>query len=200
MRSLDRARRGLLKSAAGLLPLAVGSTRAGLAGAHERVGAVLPPKPVPAIEVTRVADGRNDRLDAALRGKVTAVQLMFTGCSATCPIQGAQFAELSQLLAKAPPALQLLSVSIDPLGDDLKSMRAWLKNFSADPVRWTAVVPAMAAVDPLIDFLNGRANSVDRHTPQVYLFDVLGQLVYRTPDLPAARLVATVMSKLADQR
>ena len=55
------------------------------AHAHQSPGSVTPPRLVPDLTLTG-ADAQALSLKRALLGHVTAMQLMFTGCSATCPI------------------------------------------------------------------------------------------------------------------
>jgi protein SCO1 len=167
--------------------------------AHEAFGPVNPRLSLPRMAV-QGTNGKNGDLSAALHGRVTALQLMFTGCSATCPIQGAVFAEAQQALERAGPDLQLVSLSIDPLGDDIRSLRSWLHRFGAQPQRWSAALPRAQDVDRVLDFLRGRAAGAERHTPQVYVFDRDAQLAYRTQDLPAADHLLSLMQTIASQR
>lgn len=167
--------------------------------AHATYGPVTPPALAPALALTG-SDGQAVALHTVLKGHVTAVQLMFTGCTATCPIQGAIFADTQLQLAQAGRDLRLLSLSIDPLGDDAKALAAWLGRFGAQTPRWTAAVPRVKDVDPLIDFLRGRASGVDRHTAQAFLFDRRGRLAFRTADMPAGADLAALMRQLADLR
>jgi protein SCO1 len=167
------------------------------AQAHDFYGRVTPAQAVPPLRVAPVDSPATD-LDRLLRGTVTAMQLMFTGCSATCPIQGAMFAEVQRRLTGAAGHLRLLSVSIDPLGDDPKSLRTWLRGFGADPSRWTAALTTTQELDRLLDFLRGRATGADRHTPQVYLFDRRARLFLRTVDLPSGSSVARMMQDLTE--
>lgn len=146
------------------------------------------------------AEGRSATLQGLLKGHTTAVQLMFTGCSATCPIQGAIFADAARMLAGASRELRLLSVSIDPLGDSPKALEAWLRRFDAPPQRWTAAVPRMQDVDGLLDFLRGRASGVDRHTAQAFLFDRQARLAFRTIDMPSGADLAALLRQLAELR
>jgi len=186
------ARRALLRAAAAAC--VTGAVRQ--AGAHDSIGVVKPALAVPALEMTSM-DGRPVKLDALLRGKVTALQLMFTGCSATCPISGALFSDLQGRLAQAPSNFQLLSVSIDPLGDDPKALRTWLQRFGARPERWTAALSTTKDLDRLLDFVGGRASGVDRHTAQVYLFDTQARLSYRTTEMPPPVAVSALMGQIA---
>ena len=166
------------------------------ANAHDPIGVVKPAQAVPVLEMTSM-DGRPVRLDGMLLGKVTALQLMFTGCSATCPISGALFSDLQSRLAQAPGNFQLLSVSIDPLGDDPNALRTWLQRFGARPERWTAALSTTKDVDRLLDFVGGRARGVDRHTAQVYLFDTQARLSYRTTEMPPPVAVSALMGQIA---
>jgi protein SCO1/2 len=169
------------------------------AAAHALYGPVTPPVQPPAIRLT-TAQGHTVALQNLLKGHITAVQLMFTGCTATCPIQGAIFAEAASQLATAASELRLLSISIDPLGDDTRALTAWLHRYGAQPPRWGAAVPLVKDVDKLLDFLRGRASGVDRHTAQAFLFDRQARLAFRTTDMPAGGDLAALMRQLADLR
>jgi len=191
----SRARRRMLGGAAALI---VAPLAASQALGHGSFGPVQPALAAPALSLSDM-NGQRVALTALLTGRVTALQLMFTGCSATCPIQGAMFADVQQRLAADDPRLRLLSVSIDPLGDDPKALRAWLAKFGAQASRWSAALPQMKEVDALLDFVRGRAPGVDRHTAQAYVFDRQARLVYRTEDMPnppeLVRLVKQVAAR-----
>jgi protein SCO1 len=164
------------------------------APAHDPFGPLRPPLPAPRLALTG-DDGNRFELRERLRGRITALQLMFTTCNATCPIQGALFAAVAPLIA-GQREMQLLSLSIDPLGDSPQALRAWLVRFGTH-AHWRAAVPRVEEVDRLLDFVRGRAAGADRHTAQVYLFDRLARLSYRTADMPPARFVADMMGQLS---
>ena len=173
--------------------LCAGGARAQAVPAHGSLGPVSPPQPVPELALVDEA-GRPFELRQRLRGRASAVQLMFTGCSATCPIQGALFAAVAPLLPAE--GAQLLSLSIDPLGDTPAALRAWRARFGAHPA-WQAALPRVQDVDRLLDFLRGRARGADRHTAQVYLFDHEARLAWRTVEMPPASHVAELLRQLA---
>ncbi|MEJ8856023.1 SCO family protein [Variovorax robiniae] len=185
-------RRALLRAgiAAALPALCIGKARA-----HNAAGEVRPPLLAPDIKVTSNT-GSTARLRDLLTGKATALQLMFTGCSSICPIQGALFAQVQAALPRSDSSLQLLSASIDPLGDDPKALTAWLARFQAGS-RWRAFSPAPALLDTWLDFLAGRAVGPDKHTGQVYFFDRQARLVLRTVDFPQPAEVARLLAQLA---
>lgn len=189
-----RRRHALLPLLASLSPAAWPQASA---PSHDPFGPVRPPLPLPDLALTG-EDGRSFQLSQRLRGRITALQLMFTGCSTSCPLQGALFAALAPQVV-AQREMQLLSVSIDALGDTPAALTAWLAKFGA-PAHWRAAVPRVTDVDRLLDFLRGRASGADRHTAQVYLIDRQGRLAYRTADLPPARFVADTMDQMARMR
>ncbi|MDZ7812201.1 MAG: SCO family protein [Ideonella sp.] len=161
-------------------------------------GPIKPPRPVPALALT-THTGAKTNLVALTRGKLTAIQLMFTGCSAVCPIQGAIFAAAQRKLAKSMPQVQWLSLSIDPLGDDPKALAAWLKRHGAQP-GWTAAVPGLKDSEALFDMIGRRsqefAGDVDRHTAQVFIADRQARLVFSTANMPSPEVLEEVLREI----
>lgn len=192
--SLSTRRRLLL---GGALALA-GAARANDGGNHFPFGRVLPPRGMDAWPVTTHGGVRTD-LPALLAGKVTAVQLMFTGCGGTCPIQGSLFAGAQQALGGRPGGAQFLSISIDALGDTPAALAAWLTKFGAAP-GWLAALPQARDVEAIIERLGRggekRPAGPDPHTGQVHLFDRRARLVYRTPSLPRPAQIATLLREI----
>jgi protein SCO1/2 len=193
-----RSRRAVLR---GLVALALTSA-AGPLAAHGLLGPVTPPLSLPDIGLT-LHDGRRTRLSALLSGRVCALQLMFTGCSSICPIQGAVFADVQrQLVAAGRPGRRdavsfgLVSISIDALGDDARALAAWRQRHGADR-DWLAAVPSVDDIDRLIEVLRGRATGVDRHTAQVFITDRAGRLAYRCAELAAASAVVQALRGVA---
>jgi protein SCO1/2 len=168
------------------------------AAAHGGLGPVTPPLGVPDLPVT-LHDGRRATLPSLLRNRITAVQLMFTGCSASCPVQGAVFAVLQGLVLGALPAALLLSLSIDPLSDDAAALKAWRRRFGAAE-GWLAASPPVKHAEVMLDFMQGRrapGRVADRHNAQVFLFDARGRLAYRLAEFAAPRDIARAMTELA---
>jgi protein SCO1 len=159
------------------------------AAGRDEFGPVQPPVTPPPTRLLS-DESKPAELASLLQGRITAVQLMFTGCSSTCPLQGAVFAATQTLLEQESADLRLLSISIDPLGDTPASLRRWLTSFGAKPSRWTGAVLTTADLDRLVGFFRGRASGIDTHTARVYLFDRQARLVYRTTELPTAQRIA----------
>lgn len=184
-------RRRVLGGAA--LAAGLGLVRRVHAAAQAPQGLVLPRVAAPDLPLTD-ALGRSTRLAAQLRGKVSAVQLMFAGCSSTCPIQGAVFASVAQKVKTAD--LQLLSLTVDPLGDSPQVLRDWLGRFGEHRF-WTAGAPRLQDVDSLASFLQGATAKNGTHSSRVFLFDRQARLAFRTVELPAAEHVADLLEQLS---
>lgn len=188
---VDRSRRALLRAlAAAGAALPLGAVALG------RHGRVEPPEPAPDVTLLR-DDGARATLPRLLDGRVTALHFMFTGCRATCPIQGAVFARVQSAVgAGAGTRIQLLSISVDPHGDDAASLARWRERLGAGPA-WRAAVPIAAHAGRLLDWAGGgQPFAADSHTAQVLLFDPRGRLVMRTTDLPDPAQVAQLLTQL----
>src|SRR5262249_16725434 len=62
-----------------------------------------------------------------LRGRVTAVQLMFSKCRSICPIEAVTLARVQDALGhKFADNIRLLSLSIDPETDTPAVLKAWV--------------------------------------------------------------------------
>jgi protein SCO1 len=146
-------------------------------------GWVQPAVPAPPLRVIQ-APGKAVALGELLAGHVTAVQLMFTGCSTSCPVQGALFAALAARPGRQP--VQLLSISIDVLGDTPDTVAAWQRRLGPHAT-WRGAVAHPNDVDRLATYLKGAASRSGTHTAQVFVFDRQGRLSYRTGDNPGLR-------------
>jgi len=166
---------------------------AGRAQAQASTGLVLPRQTVPDVPLTD-AEGRRAGLAGRLRGRVSAVQLMFAGCSTVCPLQGALFAGAARRVQAA--GVQLLSLSVDPLSDGPAALGAWLDRFGRH-LAWSAAAPRVEDVESLAGFLLGAPPKTGTHSSRVFLFDREARLAFRTVDMPAAVHVAGLLEQLA---
>ncbi len=166
---------------------------------HFPFGDVEPLRPSAAWPLTTHLGRRTD-LASLLRGKYTALQLMFTGCNASCPIQGALFAQAQLALGASLDSAQWVSLSIDALADTPQRLQDWLRKFSARP-GWLAAVPAVADVDRLVQALGeggqGPRSGSDPHSGQIYLFNRQAELVARTPSTPPVSEIVAALRGVA---
>lgn len=166
---------------------------------HFPFGPLSAPRPIPAWKLT-AADRSATDMQKLLRGHVTALQLMFTSCNATCPLQGATFASAQQQLGAQIPDAQFISLSIDPANDPPAAMAEWLATFGAR-AGWRGVTPRPADVAEIFRVLGDgglpRPEGIDPHSGQVYIINRDGVLIYRTAAMPSARAVVDAVRTAA---
>ncbi len=191
---VDLTRRHLCVGAAAWAAAAL-APRAFAGRVYADHGRVDPPVAVPNVRVRR-ADGAPALLVELLRGHATALQLMFTGCSSVCPIQGAIFERVQNLLPdQCERGIQLLSLSIDPLSDTPHAMQGWLERFGARQ-GWIAAAPQASDLNRLLDVFGQGRGAVESHGTQVNIIDRRGELVFRTPELPSADSIAAILRRV----
>lgn len=180
-------------------PPADARSRDAAVSSHFPFGPVVPARPVSPWRL-RLDDGRSTDLATLLRGRTSAVQFMFTACTAVCPIEGALFAQAQQALAGRPAGVQFVSISVDALSDTPSTLAAWLRRMGAGP-GWTAAVPRAEDVVALVEQFTGPQTGpddrLDSHASRVFLVDRRAELVHRTVPLPPAREIAERLREIA---
>jgi protein SCO1 len=80
-------------------------------------------------------DGKVVRFyDDLLKGKAVAVNLIYTRCSASCPLETAKLAEVQRLLGdRVGKDIFFYSISIDPAHDTPAALKAYAEKFHAGP-------------------------------------------------------------------
>ena len=85
--------------------------------------------------------------DDLIKGKVVAVNFIFTGCSASCSMETARLRDVQDLLGdRMGKDVFFYSISIDPENDTPEALKAYAKKFNVGP-GWT--------------FLTGRRQDID---------------------------------------
>ncbi len=85
-----------------------------------------------------------------VKGKIVAVNFLFTGCSTICPQLGASSAALAkQLAAKNDDRFRVISISFDPGADTPERLREWSAHFGSTP-GWTLVTGKRRDIDTLL--------------------------------------------------
>ena len=134
----------------------------------------------------------------ALAGKAILYNFVFTGCSTVCPMQTRVLAEVQKHLA--PDVLDrvhFVSVSLDPLSDSPKVLKAFALRMGADLKHWSFVTGRPADIERVADQLRlfratPDARRPDDHATSLWLADREGRLIQRYPGSPPdrARLVS----------
>ncbi len=115
-------------------------------------------------------DGHPVRFHTDLvKGKVVAVNFIFTTCTTVCPPMGATFGKLrEQLGERAGKDVHLISVSVDPRTDTPERLKAWAAKFGSGP-GWTLVTGDATQVRKLLDAFGVFTADPAEHTPLVFV-------------------------------
>jgi protein SCO1/2 len=85
-----------------------------------------------------------------VKGKVVAVNFVFTTCTTICPPMGATFASLRKSLGeRAGRDVNLISISVDAVNDTPQRLKAWSEKFGAGP-GWTLITGDKPTIDRLL--------------------------------------------------
>lgn len=105
-----------------------------------------------------------------VKGKVVAINTVFTTCTTICPLMGARFAKISRLLQNTDPSrVRLISISIDPLNDTPEKLDAWSHKFGDVGPDWTLLTGKKDDVDSLLKALEIFTADKQEHTPVVLI-------------------------------
>jgi len=159
-------------------------------------GRISPAVPIPEIPV-QLSNGRHTDLAALVRGRSTALHLMFSGCTTTCPIQGYVFRQVQDLLHDASSrGIQLISMSVNPLEDTPEALRNWLARFKAKP-GWMAARPAPESLDTIWRLFGASRGStvLADHATEVSIINARGNLIWRTYELPSPESLAEMLNQ-----
>jgi cytochrome oxidase Cu insertion factor (SCO1/SenC/PrrC family) len=109
-----------------------------------------------------------------VKGRVVAVNFIFTSCKGICPPLGANFAALSRRMAERMGRdVGLISVSVDPTTDTPQRLKSWSRAFNPGP-GWTLVTGEKPEVDRLLKALGVFAADKTNHSPFLLINDGAG--------------------------
>jgi protein SCO1 len=115
---------------------------------------------VPDVKVV-TQDGQTvDFYSDLIKGKVVAVNFVFTSCTTVCPPLGAIFGKLQE----QDPDAHLVSVSIDPDVDTPARLKAWSRKFGARP-GWTLVTGKKDDITRILKAMNAYSPDYVNHQP-----------------------------------
>jgi cytochrome oxidase Cu insertion factor (SCO1/SenC/PrrC family) len=128
--------------------------------------------PAAAIPDVKVLDQNGKALhfySDLVRGKVVAINFVFTTCTTICPPLGATFGKLQKNLGeRLGKDVFLISISVDPATDTPERLRAWGAQFGAKP-GWTLVTGDKSELNRLLRAFGADAASPENHSPMVLI-------------------------------
>lgn len=115
-------------------------------------------------------DGHSVRFYTDLvKGKSVAIANFFTSCTTVCPTLTATMAGVqNMLLENGRDDIQLIFISVDPVTDTPKRLKAWSHNFGAKP-GWTFVTGKKPAIDHVLKSLKSFTAAPEDHSPMILI-------------------------------
>ena len=103
-----------------------------------------------------------------VKGKVVAINFVFTTCTTICPPLTATFRRVQQQLAQQNLAVQLISISVDPAVDTPERLRDFAAKFKAEP-GWAFVTGNTSDINSLLQHLGVAVTNKNDHTPMILI-------------------------------
>ena len=136
-----------------------------------------------------------------VKGRVVAINTIFTTCTTICPLMGANFAKLGKLLDRKDGKLSLVSISIDPVVDTPERLKEWSGAFGQTGVEWTLLTGSKANVDTVLKALQVFTADKQDHAPIVLIGgDSAGDWARASALLPPTKLAELIQARLAAKK
>jgi protein SCO1/2 len=144
-------------------------------------------------------DGKTVRFyDDLLKDRIVAIDLIYTHCQFSCPLETARLAQVQRLLGdRVGKDIQFYSITLDPARDTPEVLKAYAEKFHAGP-GWlflTGKKEDIRLVAQKLGLLSYDPTPVNRdgHTPELMLGDVARGLWMRNSAVDDPRFLATTM-------
>lgn len=133
-----------------------------------------------------------------VKGKVVAINTIFTTCTTICPPMGINFSRLRRLLGDhASRDVNLISITVDPDVDTPERLDKWSRQFGEMGPGWILLTGSKADVDTLLKALQVFAADKQAHAPVALIGgDTAGEWVRADALLTPNRLAEIIHTKL----
>ncbi len=136
--------------------------------------------------------------DDLVRGKIVAVNFIFTTCKGICPPMSANFAKLQERLGdRVGNGVELISVSVDPQVDTPQRLKAWRESFGGRR-GWTLLTGQKQDVDFLMKELGVFSADKNNHSQFIFLGDERAGKWTRVNGLTACERLANLIVEMHD--
>ncbi|HET7871276.1 MAG TPA: SCO family protein [Terriglobales bacterium] len=110
--------------------------------------------------------------DDLLKGKIVAINLIYTHCEYSCPLETARLAQVQQILGdRLGKDIFFYSITIDPKRDTPQVLKAYAEKFHAGP-GWTFLTGKKEDIDLIsrrLGLWSPPAQNKDGHTPHLLI-------------------------------
>jgi len=155
----------------------------------------------PNIELT-TQDGKTVHFyDDLIKGKIVAIDLIYTTCQYSCPLETARLAQVQKILGdRVGKDIFFYSITIDPANDTPAVLKAYAKKFHAGP-GWTFLTGKKEDIEFLskkLGLYSDPGATLDGHTPHLLLGnEPLGQWM-RNSALDNPRFLSQMIGDFLD--
>ncbi|MFL5395638.1 MAG: SCO family protein [Myxococcales bacterium] len=148
-------------------------------------------------------DGKTVRFyDDLLKGKIVAIDLIYTHCKYSCPLETARLAQVQRLLGdRVGKDIFFYSITLDPERDTPEVLKAYAQKFHAGP-GWlflTGKKEDIKLIGHKMGLLSASADPApinrDGHTPELMIGNVATGTWMRNSAVDNAQLLATTMRR-----
>jgi cytochrome oxidase Cu insertion factor (SCO1/SenC/PrrC family) len=132
-----------------------------------------------------------------IKGRTVAINFIFTTCTGICPPMTATLRRVQQNLPTRSPAIQLISVTVDPETDTPPRLREFAAKFHAGP-GWTFVTGERADIDSILRALGVAVANKNDHTPMILIGNEQAHYWTRVYGLSSPTVLVEALAKAAD--
>jgi len=123
---------------------------------------------MPSVKLTN-QDGEVVNLLELTKGKVVAINFVFTTCTTICPVMGAQFSALTKKMKQElNNDLVMISISIDPVNDTPERLKIWSEKFEPEK-GWNLLTGNKHTINKLLKELEVFTALIDDHAPIILM-------------------------------
>lgn len=153
---------------------------------------------IPDIELLNQRGERVHFYSDLVRGKIVAINTIFTTCTTICPPMGVNFSRLRRMLGeRAGRDVNLISITVDAEIDTPERLDRWSRQFGEMGPGWTLLTGPRKDVDELLKSLQVFSADKQDHAPVALIGgDGAGDWVRASALLTPARLDEIIQSKL----
>jgi protein SCO1/2 len=159
---------------------------------------LLSQQSLPDVELTDQHGRKVHFYSDLVKGRVVAVNTVFTTCTTICPTMGVTFQQLSRIFAnQSPTKLSLISISVDPVVDTPQKLDEWSRMFGKLGPDWILLTGSKENIDTLLSALQLYTSDKQLHKPTILIGGEGGRDWARTSALlPPTRLAELIHARL----
>ena len=134
-----------------------------------------------------------------IKGKLVAINFIFTTCTTICPPLTATFRRVQQDAKARGLDVQLISISVDPVTDTPERLRDFAAKFKAD-AGWTFVTGEKASIDSVLQAMGAAVSNKNDHTPMILIGNDESDYWTRTYGLTSPAKIVDLLAEAAKHK